>query len=285
MIEQIDVARLVPPLASDWRIPEAEARERLDVFLNEARYGLGVVRPLLRPGDRILEVGAGPGLLAMALREEGFDVTALDPGGVGFGYLADLRRRAARLLGPRAASLPWLDIGVDALDPARCGAFDLIFSISVLEHLPDLEGAFRAMAAALAPGGRMAHLCPNYAVPYEPHFGLPLVPGAPRLSARLHRRRIAARPELWASIHFVTHRSVRKAARAAGLSVAIEPQLAPALERLRRDPVFARRHRAWPLRALSAAVAAPGARSLLGRAPASLSTPMLVRLTRPAEAA
>ncbi len=284
MLDQVDAERLAAALAADWRVPEAVARERLGVFLNEASYGLEVIRPYLRARDRILEVGAGPGLLALALRAEGFDVTALDPGGVGFRFLADVRRRAAPLFDGAEAELPWLSMDVTALDPTTCGPFDLIFSISVLEHLPRLEAAFRAMEAVLAPGGLMVHLCPNYAVPYEPHFGVPLVPGAPRLAGRLFRRRISAGADLWASIHFVTCRSVRMAAQAAGLAAEVEPQLLAAAERLRRDPAFARRHAAWPFRALSAALDIPGVKALLGRIPPSLSTPMLVRLRRQGQA-
>ena len=38
-------------------------------------------------------------------------------------------------------------------------------------------------------GGAMIHMCPNYFVPYEPHFGIPLIPFAPRATQRFFRAR------------------------------------------------------------------------------------------------
>jgi len=115
--------------------------------------------------------------------------------------------------------------------------FDLIFSVMPLEHIPDFEAAFAGMAAVLAPQGRMIHLCPNYMVPYEPHFGLPLVPLAPRATALLLPSLKAS--GLWRSLNFVTYRRVRRCAAAAGLTVEFAPRMMlRAFERLDRDPIY-----------------------------------------------
>jgi SAM-dependent methyltransferase len=45
----------------------------------------------------------------------------------------------------------------EAADRLRDERFDLIASLAVLEHVYDLEAAFRAMDALLAPGGTMVH--------------------------------------------------------------------------------------------------------------------------------
>ena len=50
--------------------------------------------------------------------------------------------------------------------------------------------ALEALDALLSPGGMMIHHCPNYTVPFEPHFGIPLVPGAPERTAALLPDRI-----------------------------------------------------------------------------------------------
>src|SRR6185369_16311116 len=94
------------------------------------------------------------------------------------------------------------------LDPARDGLFDVIFSINVLEHCQPLPETVLALSKVLAPGGMMIHTCPNYRVPYEPHFRLLLVPFAPRLTARLIPR-LASDP-LWQSLNFVTAGDLRR---------------------------------------------------------------------------
>jgi len=48
--------------------------------------------------------------------------------------------------------VPWSDAGVIVR-----GSVDLVLSQSVLEHVVDLEGTYRALALWLKPGGRMSH--------------------------------------------------------------------------------------------------------------------------------
>lgn len=85
--------------------------------------------------ERILEVGAGEGLVATRVLEQrpGCSVTVLD--------LPDpeLAANWAEL------SLPGVQGSVTAL-PFPDGAVDLVLAIEVMEHLPDPEGAVREIA-------------------------------------------------------------------------------------------------------------------------------------------
>ena len=78
------------------------------------------------------------------------------------------------------------------------------------------------MRSVLAPAGSMVHTCPNYHVPYEPHFGIPLVPGVPSATRFVLPGRIAS-SGLWRSLNFVTSTGLRRTARRAGLTVEFEP--------------------------------------------------------------
>jgi SAM-dependent methyltransferase len=155
-----------------------------------------------------------------------------------------------------------------------------MFSANVLEHVDDLAGAFRAMASVLAPDGSMAHLCPNYRVPYEPHLGIPLLPFAPRATRRLFPATIERSADLWASVNFVTASRVRRLARANGLDVEFERGVMyDFVQRLETDPEFADRQKSSAMRVLRA-LNRRNALAFLRKLPASVSTPMQFTLRR-----
>lgn len=221
-------------------------------------------------GKRVLEVGAGIGLLSISLAKAGCLITALEPGANGFDANARLGSAVRTWLG--AGDLPVLDIEVGGLDPDLHGRFDVIFSINVLEHIPDLEGAMLAMARVLAPDGVMIHLCPNYTIPFEPHFGLPLLPWIPRLTARLFPE-VKDHP-VWASLNFVTHGQIRRFTRRAGLVATFRrAMMYDAFVRIDHDEAFSARHSGL-VSHLYRALKRTGLLGLLRRLPPGLATPM-----------
>ena len=88
----------------------------------------------------------------------------------------------------------------------------------------------------------MVHLCPNYAVPYEPHFSRLLIPLAPRLTARFLPVSVGT-SSLWRSLNFITLPQIRRLAVRHGLRATFASgQMHKAFERLGSDEEFARRH-------------------------------------------
>ena len=108
-----------------------------------------VVMELLapQPGERVLDVGSGPGLLLRDVAE------AIGPGGLAAGIdisdfmLAIARRRCADMgniviAAGDATALPWPD-----------GHFDRAVSTQVYEYVPDLPAALAELHRVLKPGG------------------------------------------------------------------------------------------------------------------------------------
>jgi SAM-dependent methyltransferase len=205
----------------------------------EVPVGHALVEGLTTPDFRILEVCAGIGLLAYDLRHRGLNVVALKPGSNEFG---DSARIGAALSEFLADDLPVLDKEASGLDPFADGRFDLIFSVDVLEHIPDLEANLEAMLRVLSPDRVMAHTYAYYHVPDEPHFVLPLVPGFPQAITLLKPQ--LREDELWRSLNFITTSRVRRFAKRAGLDVVLARGLLyDAIRRIDTDPAFSKRYR------------------------------------------
>ena len=261
------------------RTGQSEADKLLASYTNEARVGLKLVEPLLRPGLRLLEVGCGIGALSKFLLDSGYTVTGIEPAASGFGFMREIGSAIARLE-PARRDAGWIPIGAEALNARDHGTFDLIFSTNVLEHVSDLEGAFRGMSSVLAPGGWMVHLCPNYVIPFEPHFGIPLLPFAPGATQHLFPKTVARYPGLWEGLNFITSRRVKKLARSHGLDVRFDRGLlAETFARFETDPTF-RERQGTIASAVHRVVSKTGLLAGLNALPGEYVTPMIMRLER-----
>ncbi|SDD69302.1 class I SAM-dependent methyltransferase [Rhodospira trueperi] len=131
-------------------LPAAYARwrdSRLGRITDSLEHDLILDRVGAAPGLRILDVGCGDGLLAMALAGQGAHVTGLDASPR---MIAAARKRPA----PQRGGVSF-DIGqADAL-PFEADTFDGVVSITALCFVADPGGAVREMVRVLKPGGRL----------------------------------------------------------------------------------------------------------------------------------
>jgi SAM-dependent methyltransferase len=107
-----------------------------------------------RPGERVLDLGVGPGLLAAAVAER-----VGSAGGVaGIDLSPDMLAIArGRTLAPGAA-VPELREGEVTALPYPDAAFDAAVCTQVYEYVADMPRALREAARVLRPGGRLVVL-------------------------------------------------------------------------------------------------------------------------------
>jgi len=109
----------------------------------------------LKPGSRVLEIGAGMGRFTRMFDAAGYEVVASD---ISAGQIAALTTRFSHVetIVADAATLP---------EPTR--PYDAVVGFFTLHHLPDLAAAFARFAHVLAPGGCVAFCEPNaFYVPF-----------------------------------------------------------------------------------------------------------------------
>ena len=256
-------------------LPAANAALYLDAICNEAQTGLRLLKWAgLLPTHRVLEVGAGGGLLSGFLQSRGVNLVAIEPTGGGFEVTPKLAQLVREATGGSPDILPLSALEVA---PRKHGLFDFIFSVNVIEHFQPMNENLDALARVMGRRGIQAHTCPNYHVPYEPHYEIPLLPLAPHLTPFIGRWRSG---NVWRSLNFITATDLQTYAERFGLTISFKQgTLGEALERLCSEPAFAARHPTI-LYSAARAMRATGLIGLLKKLPPAWVTPMTVTLRR-----
>jgi SAM-dependent methyltransferase len=108
----------------------------------------------LRPGERLLDLGAGAGRHAFEAMRRGASVVAVD---ADQGEVKDCAAMMAAMGGAGHAAVG------DALDlPFADAAFDRVIAAEVLEHIPADQAAMAELTRVLRPGGTMAVTVPRW---------------------------------------------------------------------------------------------------------------------------
>jgi ubiquinone/menaquinone biosynthesis C-methylase UbiE len=128
--------------APDWDNPERTERARA-----VAAFILDAVAPAA--DARVLELGAGTGLMGLALAPHVGSMVLADPSG-GMLAVAEAKIAAGEYPGVRTLRFAL------AVDPPPDERFDLVVSLMALHHVPDTAAAMTGLASLLEPGGRFA---------------------------------------------------------------------------------------------------------------------------------
>jgi len=113
--------------------------------VNYNRFLAALVAREARPGERLLDFGAGVGTFAHALAAQGLSVECVEPD--------TAQRNVIESEGLRAYP------SLDAIDDA---SVDVAYSLNVLEHIDDDRAAIHALADKLRIGGRLVIYVPAF---------------------------------------------------------------------------------------------------------------------------
>ena len=139
-------------------------------------------------GSHLVEIGAGIGLLALNLAAKGFDVTAFEPEASGFTEMHSMRELILSNWGGEIPNVNFVDKYIDDTTKPDKPA-DYMFAINVIEHVPEYEQLIVNALRLKSKSATLRLICPNYAIPYEPHLGIPIIL-TKNLTWRIFKKRI-----------------------------------------------------------------------------------------------
>jgi SAM-dependent methyltransferase len=100
-------------------------------------------------GERLVDIGCGPGIAVHRAHELGAEVIGVDP--------ATVMLRVARARWRRDTNVSWR-IGTAESLPVDDGWAQVVWSLATVHHWVDLDAAFAEVLRVLAPGGRLVVL-------------------------------------------------------------------------------------------------------------------------------
>ncbi|WP_373085379.1 class I SAM-dependent methyltransferase [Sneathiella sp.] len=212
----------------------------------EAEFGWREMKPYferLQNSDTVLEVGCGTGFLLARLAQKFNDIsfTGVEPIGSGFMQFESTLNAIEK----QYANITFIRRRIEDIKSEK--RYDLIYSINVFEHLEDWRDAIDICVSLLNPNGQLVILCPNYWIPYESHFSLPII-GTKSLTYKIFSKKIAQMEEgfgaegLWKSLNFITAPQIQHYCETKGYDLNFDRAImARMLDRLDDDPEFKKR--------------------------------------------
>jgi len=223
----------------------------------------------------MLEVGAGLCLTSLFLKQEGFSIVALEPALGGFGIFDHVKNAILKHFSH--LKLEVMTEPAQQLNPPQHGCFDLIFSNYVIEHIPDWRLALKKMATVLTPDGKMVHSCPNYTIPYEPHYGTLVFRHFRNFSKRVLLPK-GCDLGIWNSLNFITCHEIKSFCKTDELNCSFKKELLYlAFKRIGDDPLFKQRHQGLAATASSLLIST-GLIKLLKYVPPACATPLIMEI-------
>lgn len=125
----------------------------------EYRRKVDLLTDLLDDASAVLDLGCGDAAYASVLAAKASEVVGVDadPAAIALGR-KELRR--AGIANVRCYNLPFGRLGLPALD--RTEPFDMVYSMDVIEHLPDPAELLKVAVACARPGAQIVIGTPAY---------------------------------------------------------------------------------------------------------------------------
>ena len=193
----------------DWRARAAGRQREEEVEAVRIQTVADTVGRPLR-GMRVLNVGCGTGGFNVAVEHAGAESYGLDanPDAIRICNLRCALGAGGRYVVAAAESLPFRD-----------ASFDLVYCLSTLEHVADVEATVSEMVRVARPGGSILLYAPNGWALYENHYKIFWPPRCPKPLARIYLRARGRPTRFVDTLNYLSHRHCVRLFQRAGALV------------------------------------------------------------------
>lgn len=142
-----------------WYDPVAIAYDRARPRYPAAILDRAIEWANLQPGDRLLEIGAGPGIVTLPLAQRGFEITAVEPSGAGCDIIRD-----------RCGDYPKVEVVNQTFEewPLEAEAFDAVVAATSFHWVSPVPGYDKVKAALKSQPDQPGHVILLWNVPPQP---------------------------------------------------------------------------------------------------------------------
>jgi 2-polyprenyl-3-methyl-5-hydroxy-6-metoxy-1,4-benzoquinol methylase len=166
---------------------------RLDLYVNEAKFIYSLIEKELNVEPmNFYEIGSGIGLLSRMVADKGHTVIATEPATSGFGVVKVLQKVIEKSFNTETSVPVYYSETAEDLFitlQSKHKQFNYIFCANVIEHVINLPKFFDSIIPLISQNGTFRFVCPNYAIPYEPHFGF-ITLFSKKLTFKFQKRKI-----------------------------------------------------------------------------------------------
>jgi len=135
-----------------WKVIESERLARYEqMFVWRPEQARLLEPAAIAPGQRVLDLGSGPGFFSLALADMVGRTGAVHGVDINARFVADARARASQR---GLANVHFHHVDGSTL-PLENGAVDRVIAKNVLEYVPDLPATLSEAVRVLAPGGKL----------------------------------------------------------------------------------------------------------------------------------
>lgn len=173
-----------------------------------------IIKNLVPPKAKILEIGTGSGILLAHLQSKGYVTFGVEPDKNA--YLA-----SKQLFKENKLKFRIYNSGGEKL-PFKENSLDLIYSFQVIEHVANPLKVFKESSRVLKKNGLVYFVVPNYQSFWEGHYGmfwLPFLALLPKKIAKLYVSLFGRNPNFLDGINFITPRKIRSYCAKTGLEI------------------------------------------------------------------